>query len=65
MSLSGTMLILGEDYGSVVDVVDVDINGQTIYIAYVSNGKLKVKADSIVQNVNGTLPILMSGCTVS
>jgi hypothetical protein len=65
MALSGTMLIPGEDYGLGVDVVDVDVNGSTIYISYISNGNLKVKAYSTVQNVDRTLPIFMSGCSLS
>jgi len=65
MALSGTMNIPGEDFGASVDVVDIDVNGSTVYVTYVVSGNLKVKAYTTVQNVDGTLPIIMSGCTVS
>lgn len=66
MSVSGTFLINGEDYGSTVNAVDFVANGQQLYITYIdASGNLKCRQTSIMNNVDGSVPIVMSGCTVS
>jgi len=62
----GTLNIPGEDDQTTVSAVDIDANGQTVLITYVdSSGNLKVKGTSITQNVDGSLPVPMSGCSIT
>lgn len=62
----GTLLIQGEDYLTTVSAVDFDVNGQTLYVTYVNgDGDTKAKSMSIIQNVDGTLPVAISGCSIS
>jgi len=62
--ITGTLLFPGPDYGKPVSAVDVQVNGQMLYISYLEGGKLKAGAMSIVQNPDGSLPIAMSGCAI-
>lgn len=66
MPVSGTFLINGEDYGTSVNAVDLNANGQQLYITYVdASGNLKCRQTSIMPDVGGSTPVVMSGCTVS
>jgi len=61
---TATLNFPGEDNGTSVDVYDVSVNGSTVYIAYVdASGNLKVRATSTVQDVAGTLPVIMTSAT--
>jgi hypothetical protein len=66
MSVSGTFLIDGEDYGTDVEAVNLIANGQQIYVVYIdASGNLKCRQTSTTNNVDGSVPIIMSGCSVS
>ena len=57
---TGTLNIPGEDFGASVDVYDITVNGSTVYITYAVGGDVKVRATSTVQDVAGTLPVIMT-----
>lgn len=64
--IAGTLLVPGPDYGASVSATNVEANGQTVYITYVdASGNLKVGVTSLVQNVDQSIRVAMSGCTVS
>jgi len=64
-TITGTLLIEGEDYQTAVSAVDVQANGSQIYVVYIdASGNLKAGTKSLVQNVDQTLPAAMSGCTI-
>jgi hypothetical protein len=65
-TIVGTLTITGPDNLTTVSAVDLDVNGQCIYITYLdSSGNLKTAVGSIVQNVDGTRRVSMSGCSIS
>jgi len=64
-TIVGTLLIPNADYLESVSAVDVQSNGQTIYVTYIdSDGNLKAGSTSFVQNVDGSVPSAMSGCSI-
>ena len=64
-TITGTLLIEGEDYQTAVSAIDVQANGSQIYVVYIdASGNLKAGTKSLVQNVDQTLPAAMSGCTI-
>ena len=64
--ITGKILVQGQDYDTSVSATDVHGYGSTVYVTYIdASGNLKVRATSTVQNVDGTFPIIMSGCSVS
>ena len=64
MYVTGTLLIQNGDYLQSVSAVDIDVNGQTVYITYIdSTGKLKSASTSYVVDSNG-IPASMSGCAI-
>jgi hypothetical protein len=60
----GTLLIQNADYLTTVSAVDVTLNGSQIELSYVKAGLLKAGSISCVNNPDGTLPSIMSGCTI-
>jgi len=65
-TIIGTLLIPSADYMTTVSAVDVHLNGQSIELTYIdSTGKLKAGSISCVQNPDGSLPAIMSDCTIS
>ena len=64
--ITGELLVDGPDYNTSVTATDVTANGQSVYITYVdAAGNLKVAVTTLVQNVDQTIRVAMSGCTVS
>ena len=64
--IAGTLLVENADYGQSVSAVDVTANGGQIYITYVdASGNLKATTTSLVSNVDGSVRVAMSGCTIS
>jgi hypothetical protein len=65
MAIEGVLNIPNEDYGTTVSAVDVNLNGSQIGVVYIDgSGNLKAGSMSCVQNADGTLTPVMTGCTV-
>ena len=63
--VKGKLLVSGPDYNTSVSAVNLEVNGQNFYVAYIdSTSNLKASYISIIPNIDGTLPILMSGCSI-
>ena len=64
MYVTGTILATNSDYLTSVSAVNMEVNGQMVYITYIdSSGNLKAASKSFVTDANG-LPIIMSGCSI-
>jgi hypothetical protein len=62
--ITGKLCIQNADYLQPVSAVNIDVNGQTVYITYLdADGKLKSATASIVVDSNG-IPAAMSGCAI-
>ena len=60
----GTLLVQNSDYMQTVSAVDINANGQQIYISYVTaDGNLRATSTSLVIGPDG-IPSAMSGCTI-
>lgn len=65
MYVTGTLLVNNSDYLQSVSAVDMYANGGTVFITYLdSNGRLKAGGQSLVQDTNGNVPTIMSGCDI-
>lgn len=66
MQISGHLLVPNNpDFNTSVTAVNCEANGQTLYVVYVdSNGSLKAGSISFIPNIDGSLPRVMSGCTI-
>ncbi|MFW6247182.1 MAG: hypothetical protein ACOC22_03370, partial [bacterium] len=63
--ISGILTLQGENYQTSVSATDFKANGSNLYITYIDqNGNLKVRNMCTIRNIDGTLPISLSGCSL-